>query len=150
MSGFATEYSVAVWEHFRTPSNAGEFPTGTDGVLSGIAGARRHGRSVIFQLQVGSDGQVRDCRYRVYGCPATIALCSMASEALKHQSLEAVAAFSVVALAEQLGLPAEKRTAALTVEDAIRSAAGRYNSPGGPLPAAMEISMESSNTWPLP
>lgn len=150
MAGIATEYGTAVWKHFRTPSNAGEFPAGTAGVLSGMAGARRHGRSVTFQLQVGADGQVRDCRYRVYGCPATIALCSMASEALKNQSLDAVAVFSVVALVEQLGLPAEKRVAALTVEDAIRSAAGRYNRRGGPLPAAMEFSLEGSNTWPLP
>ena len=80
---------------------------------------------------------VADCRYRVYGCPATIALCSLASEALKGQSLAEAAVFSVVALVEQLGLPAEKRSAALTVEDAIRTAVGRYNSPGGSPPAPM-------------
>lgn len=68
-----------------------------------------------------------DCRYHVYGCPATIALCSMASEALKGRTLAEAAGFSVMALAEELGLPAEKRDAALTVEDAIRAAVLRYN-----------------------
>lgn len=96
-------------------------------VLRGHAGAHRHGREVEFQLQTTAGHRVADCRYRVYGCPATIALCSLASEALKGRSLAEVAGFSVVALAEELGLPAEKRDAALVVEDAIRAAAVRYN-----------------------
>jgi len=134
-----TEYSATVWKHFHTPSNAGEFLAGTAGVLNGEAGARQHGRAVAFQLQVTADGQVADCRYRVYGCPVTIALCSLTSEALKGQPLTAAAAYSVVSLAEQLGLPAEKHAAAITVEDAIRSAAGRYNSHVQPLAAATEF-----------
>ncbi|MHB8405721.1 MAG: iron-sulfur cluster assembly scaffold protein [Gammaproteobacteria bacterium] len=139
MPGSATEYSATVWTHFRSPCNAGEFPAGTAGVLGGEAGARQRGRAVAFQLQVNADGRVADCRYRVYGCPATIALCSLTSEALKGRPLAAATAFSVVALAEQLDLPAAKRSAALTVEDAIRSAAGRYNSPGWLPLAATEL-----------
>ncbi|MDE2091143.1 MAG: iron-sulfur cluster assembly scaffold protein [Gammaproteobacteria bacterium] len=123
-----TDYSTTVWSHFRAPKNAGEFHAGTPGVLSGTAGTRKHGRVVAFHLQVMADGRVADCRYRVYGCPATIALCSLTSEILKGGPLAAAAAYSVVALAEQLGLPAEKRAAAITIEDAIRNAAGRYNS----------------------
>jgi NifU-like protein involved in Fe-S cluster formation len=122
------DYSATVWSHFHTPKNAGVFMAGTPGVLNGRAGARKYGRVVEFQLRVTSEGHVADCRYRVYGCPATIALCSLTSETLKGVALDAAASFSVVDLAEQLGLPAEKRAAAITVEDAIRSAAERYNS----------------------
>ncbi|HVA56208.1 MAG TPA: iron-sulfur cluster assembly scaffold protein [Gammaproteobacteria bacterium] len=125
---YDTDYSATVWRHFCTPKNAGVFMVDTPGVLSGTAGARKNGRVVEFQLQVGTDGQVADCRYRVYGCPATIALCSLTSERLKGGPLAAAATYNVVKLAEQLGLPAEKRAAAITVEDAIRSAAARYNS----------------------
>ncbi len=123
-----SDYNATVWSHFRAPRNAGVFVPGTSGVLSGTAGAIKQGRAIEFQLQVGADGRVVDCRYHVYGCPATIALCSMTSERLKGGSLASAAAYSVVQLAEQLGLPAEKRAAAITVEDAIRNAAGRYNS----------------------
>lgn len=122
------EYSAAIWEHFCAPHNAGGFAAGSERVLTGRAGARRHGREVEFQLQLTADGRISACRYHVYGCPATIALCSLVSEALKNRPVAEAATFSAVALAEQLELSAEKRGAALTVEDAIRAAAARYNS----------------------
>lgn len=120
-------YSDAVRAHFRTPRNAGRFAAGDERILAGSAGQRRHGREVEFQLQLTAEGRISDCRYRVYGCPATIALCSLTSEALKGGTLADAAGFSVVTLAEQFGLPAEKRAAAVTVEDAVRNAVGRYN-----------------------
>jgi nitrogen fixation NifU-like protein len=126
------EYSDEVWAHFRAPHNVGVFSVGSERVFVGRAGARRHGREVEFQVLATSEGRIADCRYRVYGCPATIALCSLASEALKGRTPAEAALFSVVALAEQLGLPAEKRDAALTVEDAIRGATARYNSAQAP------------------
>ncbi len=136
-------YSTNVWSHFHAPRNAGEFSVDTQGVCSGSAGIRQHGRVVEFQLRVNEDGRVADCRYRVYGCPATIALCSMTSELLKGKSLPAAADFSVVALAEQLELPAEKRAAAIIIEDAIRNAAAGYNSHMRPSPAAVKCTTES-------
>ena len=132
-------YSASVWAHFRAPHNVGTFPAGSERVLAGRAGARRHGREVEFQMQLTLDGRISGSRYRVYGCPATIALCSLASQALGGRTPAEAAALSVVALAEQLQLPAEKRAAALTVEDAIRTAAARYNSPHGPFPAVGEL-----------
>lgn len=119
MSG---NYSPLLLRHFHAPRNAGDFPAGTSGLLAGQAGAARHGREVRFQLQLGVDGRIAACRYRVYGCPATIALCSLTSIRLPGLSLEAAAALNVVALADELELPAEKRAAALLVEDAVRAA----------------------------
>lgn len=125
-------YGDTVKAHFHAPHNAGRFASGDARVFSGSAGVRRHGRQVEFQLRITPAGRIGECRYRVYGCPATIALCSLASDALKGCTAAAAAAFSVVALAEQLELPAEKRDAALTIEDAIRAALERYNSVQGP------------------
>src|SRR5574337_1372869 len=129
------QYSDTVREHFRTPRNAGMLAAGHERILTGSAGQRRHGREVEFQLKLTADGRIGECRYRVYGCPATIALCSLASEALKGRTPAEAADFSVVALAEQLGLPGEKRDAAITVEDAVRAAVGRYNAPPVTSPA---------------
>ena len=64
------EYSAEVWAHFCEPHNVGGFSAGSDRVLIGRAGTRRHGREVEFQLQLTSDGRISECRYRVYGCPA--------------------------------------------------------------------------------
>ena len=135
----APEYSASIWEHFRAPHNVGTFPAGSQHVLAGRAGARRHGREVEFQLQLTHHGRINEARYRVYGCPATIALCSLTSAALRGRTPAEAAVFSVVALADQLQLPAEKRDAALTVEDAIRAAAARYNTPQAPFPAVRDL-----------
>ena len=139
MSDPFAAYSDTVRTHFRTPRNAGRFAAGHERILAGSAGQRRHGREVEFQLQVTAEGRIGDCRYHVYGCPATIALCSLTSEALKGRTLAEAAGFSVVALAEQLGLPAEKRAAAVTVEDAVRDAVGRYNAAPVISPAVAQL-----------
>lgn len=136
-------YSGEVWSHFLAPRNAGVFSADTTGVFRGIAGERKHGRVVEFQLQVDKTGRVTDCRYRVYGCPATIALCSMTSELLKGESLSAAAEFSVVALADQQELQAEKRAAAITIEDAVRNAAAGYNKNTWPPTATANCTTES-------
>lgn len=125
------EYNETVWEHFHAPHNSGAFSKEGERAVVGHAGTRQHGREVEFQLQFSPGGRIAGCRYHVYGCPATIALCSLTSEALKGRTAMEVVAYSVVALADQLGLPAEKRDAALTVEDAIRAAAALYNKAEG-------------------
>jgi nitrogen fixation NifU-like protein len=116
------EYSEAVLAHFRRPRNVGGFPAGTAGVVSGTAGARARGREIRLELRLGTDSRVAECRYRVYGCPATIALCSLLSERLMGQSLVEASASSGLALAEELKLPAPKRDAALLLEDALKAA----------------------------
>lgn len=127
MTDEAADYSARVWDHFRAPRNAGVFPAGTAGVFTGRAGSAHHGRAVEWTLRLDGSGRVAECRYRVYGCPATIALCSLTSEAVRDMSRGEAAAYSVVGLAEELGLPAEKRAAALVVEDALRAALTGYN-----------------------
>ncbi len=137
MTGEAADYSAGVWEHFRAPRNAGVFPAGMAGILAGRAGSARHGREVEWMLRLDGAGRITACRYRVYGCPATIALCSRTSEMVRGMSPGEAAAYSVVGLAEELGLPAEKRAAALVVEDALRAALTGYNSKQSPPSAAM-------------
>ncbi|MDE2195628.1 MAG: iron-sulfur cluster assembly scaffold protein [Gammaproteobacteria bacterium] len=136
MGTTVTGYHANVWQHFRAPRNAGMFAPGTPGVVSGRAGNAQHGREVEMALRLDEDARILECRYRVYGCPATIALCSLASEALRGQPLAAAATYSVLALAESLRLAAEKRAAALVVEDALREAAAGYNGPLPPYAAA--------------
>ncbi|MGH8400056.1 MAG: iron-sulfur cluster assembly scaffold protein [Gammaproteobacteria bacterium] len=125
-------------EHFRMPRNAGVFPPDTPQVIEGCAGAARQGREIRMQLQIGKDGRIAACRYRVYGCPATIALCSLASEVLPGLTLDQAAEWRGMALAERLGLPADKRGAVLLLEDAVRAAVRGYNIPAQPSSAAAE------------
>ena len=126
MSDDAIEYSDMVREHFRAPRNAGAFPAGTEGVIEGRAGSRRQGREIAFALRLDDAGQVLECRYRVYGCPATVALCSVLSERLKGRMLPELREPGGLALAEELELPPTKRAAALLLEDALADALARY------------------------
>lgn len=121
------EYTQAVLAHFHAPRNAGLFPTDTANVSRGAAGERRRGREIRLELKLADDGHIEACRYQVYGCPATIALCSILSERLAGQSPAQAAGFSGLALAEELKLPAPKRDAALLLEDALRAALAGYN-----------------------
>ena len=127
MAGDATDYSETVWEHFRTPRNAGAFPAGTEGVIEGRAGSRRQGREIAFAMRLDGAGKVLECRYRVYGCPATVALCSVLSERLKGRTVPELGEPRGLALAEELELPPAKRAAALLLEDALAAALARYN-----------------------
>ncbi|HSN17170.1 MAG TPA: iron-sulfur cluster assembly scaffold protein [Gammaproteobacteria bacterium] len=122
------EYSDIVMAHFRAPRNAGGFPEGTPDVTVGEAGNRKHGREIRLELKL-ADGRVEACRYRVYGCPATIALCSVLSERVVGCTREEAVDLGGLSLAEELELPVPKRAAALLLEDALRAALGpaRYN-----------------------
>ena len=126
MSDDATEYNETVREHFRAPRNSGAFAAGTAGVIEGRAGSRRQGREIALALRLEGE-RVQECRYRVYGCPASVALCSMASERLKGLALPELRGFRALALADELGLPPTKRSAALLLEDALEAALARYN-----------------------
>ena len=126
MAATPDRYSGEVLAHFQAPRNAGGFPPGSSGVLTGRAGERRHGRTIELSLRL-EGGKVAECRYRVYGCPATIALCSFASERLRGLTPAEARDLSAVALADELRLAPEKRAAALLLEDALRAALAEYN-----------------------
>lgn len=127
MTGAPIEYSETVLDYFHAPRNVGAFPAGTPDVFEGQAGNRRQGREISLALRLEADGRVAECRYRVYGCPATIALCSVLSDRLKGRTLEECSQMGGLALAEELELPPAKRVAALLLEDALKAALARYN-----------------------
>lgn len=129
MSALLTEYTDTVVQHFRAPRNTGSFPEGTPNVTRGAAGERRRGREIHLELKLADDGRIEACRYQVYGCPATIALCSVLSERVVGHTQEGAAGLKVLSLAEELELPVPKRDAALLLEDALKAAldGARYN-----------------------
>ena len=120
------DYSALALQHFRAPHNYGCFPPGTAQVLAGSAGSERLGRQIRFELRV-EDGRVAECRYRVYGCPATVALCSLLSERLRGMTVVQARNYKAITLVHELMLPADKHGAALVAEDAVRMALEGYN-----------------------
>ncbi|MDY6943341.1 MAG: iron-sulfur cluster assembly scaffold protein [Pseudomonadota bacterium] len=90
-------------------------------VLTGRAGSMAQEAEVLIQVRMGAEGQVVDTRYRVYGCPFTIAAVVLACERLVGLTAEELTRFRGLDLADALTFPAEKRGVALTVEDAVHA-----------------------------
>ncbi len=122
---------------FSDLAHAGELeepPAPGDGsgtrVLMGEAGRESEGTRVRFTLRVGA-GRVLDVRYRVYGCPHTLATCEWLARVLPGQSVAALqggeaaapgAPGSPLDWATRLKVPAPKLGRLLVVEDALRNA----------------------------
>lgn len=70
------EYTKKTIEHFVHPRNVGEIPD-ADGV--GTIGSVECGDMIKVWIRV--DGEhIVDIKYKVFGCPAAIAVCSMMTE----------------------------------------------------------------------
>lgn len=85
------------------------------------AGSVASGRLLEFWLAV-EDERVVGARFAAFGCPAAIACGEWVCRWLEGRRLAEAQALTGLALAQELGLPAEKRAVALTVEDALRAA----------------------------
>lgn len=114
------QYSKIVAEYFAAPRNAGALPGDVDGVISGAAGDREHGTDVVFHLRV-KEREIAEISFQAFGCPHTIAACSLATERLTGQPVNALVELTASSLAEALEAPVEKMGRMLLIEDALRN-----------------------------
>lgn len=110
-------YSQALLDHFRNPRNAGELPPPAVSVRvsNPACGDILHLSARIV------DGVVREARYKVRGCTASIASGSWFTEWMTGRRLEEVARFDAAELAAALELAPESRHAAALCSDAAGS-----------------------------
>ena len=101
----AREYNERVLEHFREPRNVGVIDD-ADGV--GQLGDASCGDVFVMYIKV-EDEHLVDIKYRVQGCGAAIAVCSMVSELALGKTIEEALHLTDAEIAEALGgLPEEK------------------------------------------
>jgi hypothetical protein len=108
-----------VLERFRHPGHVG--PITGKAVREGVAGSRRQGTLVKFQVAVKA-GRIADAGFRVFGSPYAIAACSLAAETIIGRAAGREAIPPGRELAEALQFPVEETGIALIVEDAIHAA----------------------------
>jgi len=119
------EYTDKVLAHFASPRNVGEI-AGADGI--GTIGSEECGDLIRVWIKV-SEGRLADVRYKVFGCPAAIACCSMMTELAIGRKLNEAMALTDDQVAQALGgLPAHKyhcsNLAASALQKAIKAYAG--------------------------
>ncbi len=115
-------YSAEVIELCRHPRNAGRLPAQDPDVAGGEAGAAEEGELVRIQIRVGPDQLVREAVFRAFGCPATIAAASLATERVLGQPLSFAAGLATRDLARALSLPPERVRSAELARAALAAA----------------------------
>ena len=114
-------YSALVAQKFANPAHAGDLAGRHEHVVSGRAGQREHGTQVIFQLGIDDD-TISEARFRVFGCPHTVAACELVAQRLTGQGFGDLIAPEPDELAQMLDLPEEKMGRLFIVQDALRDA----------------------------
>jgi len=113
------QYSALVMRHFTEPRHVGTLADGYDRILVGRAGQREHGTEVVFHLGI-EGGRIAAVRFQAFGCPHTLAACSLVAERLTGAPVEAQGEIRPAALAAELEAPAAKMGRFLVIEDALR------------------------------
>ncbi len=113
-------YSTVVEQHFVQLRHAGLLTGHHETQLHGAAGQREQGTEIVFHIGVDAAGLIGEMTFQVFGCPHTIAACSMLAEGLPGLPVETLDDFRPHELAARLDLPVEKTGRLLIIEDALR------------------------------
>lgn len=119
-------YSDAVKQYFEHPGNAGKLGSGPGSVATGVAGEKRTGVRVQFDIRVDGDCIV-DARFRAYGCPHTIAAASWLARSISGKKISTLQRIDPIKVADELELPREKLGCVLVAEDALNACVADFH-----------------------
>ncbi|MDP9351241.1 MAG: iron-sulfur cluster assembly scaffold protein [Chloroflexota bacterium] len=115
-----TEYSLEVIDHYSHPRNPGALPDATGRGQSG----QGTGGELLIQIAIrAKNGVVEEARFRAFGCSASIASASMATELLAGRTLPRALELGPEEIEQALGgLPASRQHCAAHAAAAARDA----------------------------
>ena len=119
-------YSKKVIDHFESPKNMGSLDKDSERVGTGIVGAPACGDVMKLQIEVGSDGIIRDAKFKTFGCGSAIASSSLITTMIKGMSLQDAEEIKNSEIAQELSLPPVKIHCSVLAEDAIKAAIKDY------------------------
>lgn len=116
-------YSDKVLDHFTNPRNVGTLDKSKKNVGTGLVGAPECGDVMRLQVEVDDEtGQIRDAKFKTFGCGSAIASSSLVTEWVKGQSVEFAEGLKNQQIVEELSLPPVKVHCSVLAEDAIKAA----------------------------
>jgi hypothetical protein len=118
----ARALSADVWQLFQAAPGAGAPPAGATGWRHGRAGSLAAEACVEVWLQPAGDGLVQALRYRVWGCPHTIATLAWLAQRWPGGRLDSPPGGGPQGWQSALAVPTEKLGRLLIIEDALRAA----------------------------
>lgn len=117
-------YSEKVMDHFNNPRNVGEIENAS-GV--GTVGNAKCGDIMRMYLSIDENENIRDVKFKTFGCGAAVATSSMATELVKGKKVQEALQVTNRAVMEALdGLPPVKVHCSLLAEEAIHAALWDY------------------------
>ncbi len=119
-------YSKKVIDHFESPENMGSLDKNSDKVGTGLVGAPACGDVMKLQIEVGSDGIIKDAKFKTFGCGSAIASSSLVTTMIKGMSLQDAEEIKNSEIAQELCLPPVKIHCSVLAEDAIKAAIKDY------------------------
>lgn len=116
-------YHENVIKHYEHPKNVGSLPKNDPNVGTGIVGAPACGDVMKLQILVDDEtGQIKDVKFKTYGCGSAIASSSLASEKIKGLKVWEAKQIKNTDIAKELCLPPVKLHCSMLAEDAIKMA----------------------------
>jgi hypothetical protein len=114
--------SADVRQLFEATPGAGAPPAGEAGWRHGLAGSLAAEGCVEVWLRLTSDGAVQALRYRVWGCPHTIAALAWLAQRWPGGRPDSPPGGGPPGWQAALAIPVEKLGRLLIIEDALRAA----------------------------
>eukprot|EP00833_Pecoramyces_ruminatium_P002766 jgi/Orpsp1_1/1176798/evm.model.c7180000059064.1 len=116
-------YHENVIKHYENPQNVGSLPKDDPNVGTGIVGAPACGDVMKLQILVDEEtGQIKDVKFKTYGCGSAIASSSFASQKIKGLKVWEAKEIKNQDIAKELCLPPVKLHCSMLAEDAIKMA----------------------------
>ena len=125
-------YSDKLLDHFKNPRNVGTLDKASKNVGTGLVGAPECGDVMRLQIEVDPNTkQIKDAKFKTFGCGSAIASSSLATEWLKGKTVDEALAIDNMAIVEELALPPVKIHCSVLAEDAIKSAIADFQEKQG-------------------
>lgn len=113
-------YPAPVWRLFNETPLAGDFATGTPGVV--VAEMRTPAARSVLRLALQlKGGRIVDARFRAYGCPVTIAVGAWVAQWSVGRAVAELHGLRAAGLQRALEIPEDRIHCALLGEDVLKA-----------------------------
>ncbi|CAD7947797.1 unnamed protein product [Amoebophrya sp. A120] len=125
-------YHEAVIDHFNNPRNVGKLDSKKKNVGSALVGKASCGDVIKLQIEVDeTTGQIKDAKFKTFGCGSAIASSSLATEMIRGKKIEQAAQLKNTDISQELNLPPVKIHCSVLAEEAIQAAIDDYKKKQG-------------------
>jgi len=120
------QYSKEVMDLYENPKNVGNLDENSEDVGTSIVGAPSCGDVIKLQIKVDESGNIKDAKFKAFGCGAAIASSALITDWVQGKSLEEAKSIKNEDVAEHLSLPPVKAHCSVLAEEAVNKAIENY------------------------